>query len=464
MAPRRSSPSTAVLAGAVLLIGLIGGLIWVLQGDATESPGPEPTNVDPVAVVGDPELPTPAGSASDKQPEALETSGLLPDSLAGDTEAELSTLLAVGQVLDANGQPLHDIEVNLYDSLGDYTDSVSTDESGAFALHSPDALVGGWALATEPDVFSDQDDPNSIAPAVHVVDERWVPGDPPVQVDLVLYRAPRLIGRVLDARTGKGIDFADVELVSTLPSFIADYQDTFTEEDGSFALSIVDMPYTNLVLRATDDDDQVAMIGPFDMQPGEERYIELRVSAGYDIHGVVRTLSGTPVNGADVMLLPLHPDLEFTDDWDVTLEDGEFTFRDINLGADQVLIYAQADDYGPVIVRPIEPRAPVDILLGGLVAVEGKVLSASSGEPIDGADLTFTLRGPSGLVDDYEDYCFTEIDGSFEVLLEMVPVEATELLVEAEDHVTKSFNLADLAPVNNGWERYEIEVRLEPLP
>jgi len=459
-----------VLGSGLLLLVLIGGLIWALGDEdaGPDTPGPQASSGEQPADAPDGQLPKPLAGALGNQPEQIEPTRLTPNGAApdADPDAEPSTLLVLGRVVDAAGEPLAEVEVNLYDALGDYTDSESSGKDGRFEFHSDEPLVGGWSLGTEPDLDSDQDDPRSLAPAHHIVSARWVPGNPPAQVELVIQRAPRIEGRVVDDATGQPVDFADVELVSTLAGAIDQFQDAFTEEDGSFAMSVVDLPFKQLVLRATDDsrdEDRVALVGPFDLKPGETRYVELRTSAGFDLTGVVRDLTGSPVSGAEVFLLPLHPDLEITNDWDVTLDDGVFTLAGVQAGASQLMLYCAADDYAPVLVTPAEPRAPVDILLGGVVSIAGSVLDNSTGDPIDGADLTFVLRGPAGLLDDYEDYGFSEPDGSFDVPLELVPVTACDVFIEADGFATGRFDLSDMAPVNNGWLRYEVEFRLDPL-
>lgn len=471
MAPRSSSPSRAIVGGGLLLLVIVGGLIWALGGDdAPADPGPRATTGDAPATAPDGALPKPISGAVGNQPEQLEPTDLLPDDQAAaelESDAPLSTILAVGRVVDAAGEPLADMEVNLYDALGEYTDSEVSDADGRFEFHSDEPLVGGWSLGTEPDLYSDQDDPASLAPAHHTVTARWVPGNPPAQVELVIRRAPRIEGRVVDDATGQPVDFADVELVSTLPGVVDAWQDTFTEEDGTFAMSVVDIPFQQLVLRGVDDsgdESRVAILGPFDMQPGETRYVELRTSAGFDLTGVVRDLTGNPVDGAEVYLLPLHPDFEYAQDYDVTLDDGVFRLAGIPPGDAPLMLYCAADGYAPAMIRPAEPRAPVDILLTGLVSIEGTVLDSASGSPIDGADLTFVLRGPGGLLDDFEDYGFSDTDGSYSVPLEFVAPNACEVFVEADGFVTGRFDLADMAPVENGWLRYEIDFRLDPLP
>lgn len=456
------SPALPLLGFAVLAIL---AAVWLFQDDAAD-PAHEPA------------------PATESQPEA-DVSGTAPDALVADGQRDEpeqldaradalpvveprepwpdESVLVRGRVVDTDDQPQVDVDVNLFDAFGEYSDTELTEEDGSFEFLWDEPLTAGWSLATGPDAYADPDDPFSLAPTTKKIAKAWHPGEPALEVELVLHRAPRLAGRVIDARTSLPIEFADVEVVSQDPAWVDEFQDAFTEEDGTFEMSLVDLPRTGILVRVMDDDGRSSTVGPLDLAPSEVRFLEIELSGGTDVAGHVRDLQGSPVDGAEVVLLPLHPDLD-DDFWDITLEDGTFLFEDVGGNTQDILIYAQADGHGPVILPLGEVAGPVEIVLGQLSSVAGTVIDARTGEAVEGADLTFTLRGPGGLNEDYEDYGFSEDKGRFRLDLEYVPIQAASLRVESVDHVLFTAEVPTLVDVDTGALFFEFNIALEPLP
>lgn len=451
------------LLGVLVLVAAVGA--WLFSGDEgggeIVAPTGAETPADGSGPLPDPS-PTEAGDAVPIPPSNL-TAGEVASSGEGPRQIWDDPVLAFGFVVDTEGNGQGDVDINLFDSLGVYSDSEITEDDGYFEIYWDEPLLAGWAVGTDPDPYAEYEDPYALAPAMVVVDRAWKPGDEPVELELVLQTAARVRGRVVDARTGLPVEFADVEIVSTHPAWIEEYQDAFTEEDGSFEMSIVDLPREQLIVRAMDDDGNTASVGPFDLEPSEVRFVELFIEGGREISGTVRDLAALPVDGAEVVLLPLHPDLD-DDQWDITLEDGSFTFTEVGSQSDQFLLYAQADGLGPMVTQLSADAGQVDVTLGQIITLAGTVVDDETGEPVDGADLTFTLLGPGGPVEDYEDYGFSEEDGRFRVDMEYVPVAMARVVVESSDHAFYVAELADLTELDPGALFHECEIRLQPLP
>ncbi|MCB9898818.1 MAG: hypothetical protein H6825_12510 [Planctomycetes bacterium] len=379
-------------------------------------------------------------------------------------EAVEEPVLVYGKVVDGAGKALPDIDVTLYDDLGDYLDTTTSDDDGEFSFAWDEPLGAGWSVATDPDPMADPDQASSTVPAIHVHDAAVVPGDVPVRVELVVARAPRIEGIALDALSGEPIEMADVEVVVTAAGFVDEYQDGFTDEDGTFSMSIVDIPAQGLLVRVTDDEGRTSVQGPFDLRPGESKYLEFRIGDSLELTGTVHDASsGLPLEGVEVYLLPVHPTFDDGDAWDVTADDGSFSLEDVPSGADRLWLFTYAEENGPALVPVTDPRRPVDVRLGGYVTVKGVVTSTGEeGEPVPDAELRFVLRGPYTVLEDWEDTAYSDDDGEFELELESVPPEAAEVFVEAPGYVRARMHLSDIAPTGKGWREYTVAITLEP--
>lgn len=457
----RSSTPWIALAGVVVVLAAVAAF-WLggAGGDDAASTLPVVAEQTPESA-GD--LPPPvAPPESDRLASRIETAprGAPAPPPAIDTD---EPVLVIGWVEDVRGERLPDIEVNLYDDVGDFLDSIDTDEDGAFAFAWDEPLTAGWSVTTEPDAFSDGFSPGATVPAVHVHDAPAIPGEPPVEVRLVLAPAPRIEGFVFDAETRQPIELADVEAVCTVAAWMDEFQDTFTEEDGTFVLPLVDIPAQGVVLKITDDEDRFAIFGPLDLTPGEVRYLEVPLAAAPILTGtVVSARDGSPVDGAEVTLLPVHAMLDSGEAWDVTFEDGSFEIDPVEAPADRILLYTYADGFGPAVTHVPNTREPVTVRLGPPVEVRGTLTEKGTGQPVPDAVVRFVLAGPGGLVDDYEDTEMSDDDGTFALLLEMVPPEAAVLIVESDDHVRFRAELSDL--VATGGQVIELQLQLQRRP
>lgn len=397
----------------------------------------------------------PLGSA-----ERLDT----PERETGDraVQAPYADVAIVGRITDVEGEGLADVDVSLYDAQGDFLDVVGTEEDGSYAFESDEPLGAGFVVSTDGDLFADSSDPDAQARVAHRHTETWRPGDAPVEIDLVITRAPMIEGRVTLASTGEPVFLADIEIVVGGAAFAEDYQDDWTDELGNFAIALIEIPHENVLVRVTDD-DAVAMVGPFDLQPGERRWLDIELHDPVTLEGIVRSANdGAPLPDVEVNVLPLHPAFDTSNDWDVTFDDGTFLLEDVAMPADRLWLLASDMEHAPVMVQVTRPDLPVEIRMGPLVRLHGHVRDSATGEPIDDYEIQVLLDGPGGVLDEYEDLTWAEADGSFDFELEMVPANAGLLVITADGYLPLRAPLSDYAPTDKGWSEYELEIPMHP--
>jgi hypothetical protein len=462
------SSSLPLLFGGMLIVLVTLGALWMLDQDADSGDPAEHVAV----IVDEPVVSLPEPIVDDELPKAMEreqqaepliTRAPAPVAPAP-TESWEDPVIVFGHVQDSEGKRLPEIEVNLNDDEGDYADSVLTDEQGLFQFTSDIAFAAGWSLGTEPDVVA-EDDPAALVPAFYVHHAEVVPGDAPVECVLVLSRPPRVEGRVYDAETGQPIQQAEVEIVCASPAWETEFQDDYTDDSGYFSMTLVDVPSHQLMLKAEDDDGRYAIFGPLDLEPGEVRILDIPLSSPLSLSGQVRSREDdSPVDGADVTVLPAHPEFEGIDGWDMTDDSGNWFIEDIGVPADRVWLYVMADGFGPELLQVTDPTQEVDITLGGMVTLTGRITERGTDTPVTDATVRVVLRGPTGVNEDYEDMEFADEDGHFSIELETVPAAGAELIIESDEHVRYRVLLSDVAPVKLRLPTYDISVNLRPLP
>ncbi len=466
--PASRSPAPLVF-GAVTILILAGGVFWLLD-DAAPTDG----SAEPSSIAAPEETPGESTVLPDVKdadlPELIES---LPTQLApgeGQTAQEVEDLLwdepllITGTVEDPAEKRLADVTVNLFDEEGEYFDSESTDDDGVFRFYSEEGLTAGWSLATEPEL-GDPDDPTVLMPAFHTHDAAVVPSGSPVHVALVLSRPARIEGKVYDAETGDPISMADIEVVCQAMAWDGEFQDDYTDEAGFFGMNLVDVPATDIMLRVMDDDDRYAIFGPISLQPGEVRVIDVGLRSPPSLAGTVISASdGTPIDGAEVNILPAHSEFEGADAWDITGDEGEFFIDDVGTDPENLwLLVTEVDEYGPTLVRVNDVSRPVDVQLHESVTVAGRVRDALTNEPVIDTEIRFVLMGPSGLMDEYEDMEFGEDDGTFAITLESCPPEGAIVIVIADDYLKFRQPLRNLAPTELKLNSYTIDLQLTPL-
>lgn len=471
MAPPSSRSSTPLVLG-VLAIALIAfGVYWMLD----EAPAPGDDGVATISAPdeGSPSAGTelPRGTAT-KLPEGVEATPA-PLSVADSTPDAPDTLddylwedplIVTGTLEDGQQKRIPDMEVNLFDDVGDYFESVTTDSKGEFRFYSDEGLAAGWSLGTEPP-FGDPDDPTLLSPAVYTHAYPAIPGKPPVHVKLIMSRPARIEGKVTDSITGAPIDSADVEVVCLSPAWQGEYQDEFTDEAGFYGMNLVDVPCKELMLRVGDDEDRYAIIGPLNLLPGEVRVIDVALTEPIGLEGVVMSAAdGSAIDGAEINVLPAHAEFEEADSWSMSDSDGEWYIDDIGTQPDNIWLLVQEDEYGPVLMKVEDTRQPIEIRMGSMVTVTGQLTDAVTSDPVTDGEVRFVLKGPSGIRDDAEDMDFCAEDGSFSIPLELCPAQGALVIVEADGYVKYRAMLSDLAPTELDLRDYNIVIELTPLP
>ena len=71
---------------------------------------------------------------------------------------------------------------------------------------------------------------------------------------------------------------------------------------------------------------------------------------------------------------------------------------------------------------------------------------------------------PAGVLEDYEDLDYSGEDGRLSVLLELVPPEHAEIIIESDEHVRFRRPLSDLVAADQGWRTYEVDIQLTRAP
>jgi hypothetical protein len=405
----------------------------------------------------------PDPTAQNPEPLAA-TDNATPVSLTEGDPWEEDPPIVTGHVEDLQEKRLADVEINLFDDSGDFFDSEFTDEQGQFRFYSDEPLAAGWAVSTEPE-FGDPDDASLLAPTYYAHDYPALPGRPPVYVKLTMGRPPRIEGKVFDSESGEPIDMADVEVVSLAPAWEGEYQDEFTDERGYYGMNLVDVPPTDLMIRFADDDDRYEVVGPISLQPGEVRVIDVGLKDPDSLEGYVFNANdNTPLSGVEITVLPPHEEFESIDAWDVSDDDGEWTIEDTGTHADNLWLLLQDDDHGPVLTQVSDTSQRIRLGMGDPITVTGKLTDAETGESVTDGEVTFALKGPSGILYDSTDMDFIADDGTFSLMLELCPPNGAIVFVEADDYVKFRAPLSTLAKTELDLRSYEISIALTPIP
>lgn len=455
---------TAVVT--VLVLALVGLAYWMLGTDG--GPGPRDVNTidGPDVEQRDPNLDVLGGTpaAGRSTVERIDAPAPAP-AVEGTGVDVLDDMTAYGIVTYADDTPAEDIEVSLVDSLGELWDFDSTDEEGRFQLAAGEALSPGWSVVTEQTHFEETEAFDAFAPDFAVHPRAHAPGDPAVAFHLRLLAAPRVRGRVIDARLGTPIEAAEVYLATARPGFIEEWQDYWTEEDGSYEMAVVNVPARDLLLWCVSDEHAPRSFGPFDLSPGEVAVFDFELEAARLITGVILDdLNLDPVDGADIQAIPLHPDMSDDDAWDVTFEDGTFEMETYSTPLDALWLHVYAEGHAPLAIKPLDPRSPLEIRLGPPQSLIGRVFDRVSEEPVPDVEVVLQMLTPTDmLMIDYTDENYVDEDGRFVIVPAYVPLSHAWVEVLADGYYPMSVPLRSLAPLEVSAGTFEVGIPLTPL-
>ncbi len=223
------------------------------------------------------------------------------------------------------------------------------------------------------------------------------------EVEIPLQRVPMITGRVIDARTGKGI--AGVKLASLLQNpptnpnlFVAE---ATTDADGRYKIAarpgtimiqLAEMPKTHL---GTDDG-----YPRLDVK-ADFAWPDFKLSPATELDGLVVNEAGQPVAAAEVFILAPERGRVRRPDSIQTKPDGTFHFDQLDAD-DKLSLWARAGDAtseGEVVVRPKDLKGKVTVAIAPKYAVRIRALvTDDGGKRISGAKVTlwWTRMYPKG--------------------------------------------------------------------
>ena len=383
-------------------------------------------------------------------------------------DGEPPPVVAVGKVTWAGGKLPDDVDVTLFDVEGSDLDVTTADADGKFELRWGEVLGDGWAVGTDTVNVTVNGQAVALAPDSVGNLPLHVPGEPPVEVNLVLGFAPVISGRVFDRITGEPIEGAEVTAVSTLPAFAMDECYALSEKDGSYSLPLEDVPLRQVVVWCRDDEWQAQMSGPQDLAPvkaaGENLHLDFALEKPQAWRGrVTSAADGLPVPDATITV---GNDVSaFSDffDFEISDEDGTFELELPEVPIESAWVHVSATDFAPVALRGVKPGTDLSITLAPALTLSGTVSVRGSDQPVEGADVQIffdgeTIWGDNALYD--ED--FTGKDGAFEITLESAPLDAARVKVDAAGFAPFEVKLANLAKAA-GPGKQTAKIELQPV-
>ena len=216
-----------------------------------------------------------------------------------ETDPSRDPVVARGRVILPAGLKLDGLEVALHTASGEELTSAEPDETGHFELRTDSYLLPGWTVATawigciRPRGIRWED----LREGLPADPRRARPGAPPVDCDLVVGEAVKFHGKVTDRATGKPIEGASVQVFSGLPAWRDNSsEETTTDGEGKYQLSLEELPAEELVLCCRADDFQAEIAGPLDVPVGTTRTQDFSLAAEVTITGrVLDDATGAPL-------------------------------------------------------------------------------------------------------------------------------------------------------------------------
>ncbi len=462
-----------VSMGVIVAVLVVGGLAWfVFRGPgagetsgapanrtAMTSPTPEQPQPPTISV---PDAPPPQPLVPPVQPGG---EGVGVAAGAGRPAVAEDPVVAHGRVVWPGGGLPEEVDVTLYDKDGVDLEYTSTDAKGEFALRHGETLADGWSVGTDEVTLVEGAARQSLTPAVAGDLPEHRPGEPPVELELVIGFAPVLAGRVIDKVTGRPLPMADVGVSSLLPAHELDDIEAITGDDGRYELPVEGLPLQRVIAWCRCDGYQAVLVGPMDLvaagHHGDVTEMNFELEAEASLRGrVVDAATGFPVVDATVNLGSRYPTFADASDWEITNEDGSFEISVPEIPADGAwLLVTDEGEYAPAAVFCDGTWNIPEIRLGRPVTLAGRVTNAS-GAAVPGAGVRVGFDGDTRELDQgLYDETFADDEGAFELALEVVPVGSGLLHVSSGSYLDFDAPLAGIAHALAG-DRYEVSVVL----
>jgi len=354
----------------------------------------------------------------------------------------------VGRVLDADGRPVADARVRCVDQNAE-TDTdrepVRTDSAGWF--HIEGKFEDTVALEITHREFLDR----------IVLPVECGKGTSTRVPDVRLMRGQVIRGRLTDA---DGAPISGVKVVAVesggsnwINMTCFDSEDVVvSDRDGRYRIAGLFLR-TYIVLGH--GAGWVVPIRPdVAVRKGRETVVDLVLTRGKSIAGVVRDSDGAPLPGATVRVM--YPDDgsfradvgRVTSRYPVTT-DGTGRFHLRGLGEGPVGVHVVMKGFVPGMKRNVAPgRDDLEFSLTRASRVRGRVVSAETGEPVEGATVDAHYAGPGSVT--------TASDGTFDLVV--APGSRT-VRVWCEGYLWRETQVENLKP---GEVREGVEIALKP--
>lgn len=343
---------------------------------------------------------------------------------AGETVSGIDVVLGAGstiagRVTDASGAPAAGVHV--------YASTIATGSGGSFTRSAETAADGSYTIAALPadayTVYAEYSEtgywlPSELDAPLHLPPDEVVTG-----VDLVV----EMGGRITGAVTTEGSAVSAV--VFSTSSASAKQPRASTAPDGSYSLlvpageAIVGFRAAGHVTQYYDDALTEADATPVRVVAGEVTSgIDVELSTGATLTGVVRDTAGRPVSGAELTAISRGDYVRVTTD-----ANGRFSMSGLR---GDVAVCVRADGFAPrgyanapcasdqaTIVMPASGSRSITVTLPRSASVSGRV-EGPTGEPVEAADVTVVADGVGFYVDTAADGSFTVTDlapGSYSV-------------------------------------------------
>ncbi len=207
-----------------------------------------------------------------------------------------------------------------------------------------------------------EDDAPFVARPVQDVE---VGPDAALGIEIPLQRLVTITGRVVDARTGKGVASVGVACYRINNLYRQDMRSARTDAEGRFMVPaqpgrvyIEPQGFPRTYLVSNDADCPNLEV------KADRAWPDLKLSPATELHGVVVDASGHPAAGAEVYLLAAdRPGASRRRDPIRTGPDGAFHFDELDPD-DKLSLWARAGDAttdGTVVVRPGEAKGPLTL-------------------------------------------------------------------------------------------------------